>query len=292
MMRAHLLASLAGAVVLSAAPVTATSIDGALPAEKSAVMVAEPIWLRLSCSNAGGEPVDLDFATANGLAWRISPRGGPTPCHADTRVEDSRVQVPPWRITVRPGGAINVRLLLNRWVRLDHTGTFRVTLESCADASTPLVHSANLTIWKAPAPHEVALTNEVTLEVVPADEHRLRAICEDLTSEAPRAEDTDEGLQAAEALSWVDLPLGEPYLERLLPINSFGSVLAVKGLARIGSPAAVKALIMAFDHTNPWTRLAIKDRLLELNPQLDDPGLRNRLDFILTHEASKLVEPH
>ncbi len=77
-----------------------------------------------------------------------------------------------------------------------------------------------------------------------------------------------------------------------MPIGSFGSVLAVKGLARIGSPAAVKALIMAFDHASPWTRLAIKNRLLELKPQIDDPGLRSRLDFILTHEASQVVEPH
>jgi len=292
MMKAHLLASLAGAVVLSAAPAAATSLDCALTAEKPAVMVAEPVWLRLRCDNAGGEPVALDFATANELAWRTSPQIGPPPCHAATPLEDSRVQVPPWRITVPPGGTINVRLLLTRWVRFEHAGAVRVSLESCADASTPLVRTGNLTIWKAPSPHEAPLTDEVTLEVVPTDEQRLRAVCEDLTSKAIRGKGCDEGLQAAEALSRIGLPLAEPYLERLLPMDSFGSVLAVNGLARIGSPAAVTALVAAFNHASPWTRIAIKNRLLELNPQVDDPELRKRLDSILTREAMKVVEPH
>ena len=83
-----------------------------------------------------------------------------------------------------------------------------------------------------------------------------------------------------------------PVVERLLPMDSFGSVLAVNGLARIGSPVAVKALVAAYDHASPWTRLAIKNRLLEMNPQTGDPELRKQLDFILTHEAFKLVEPH
>ena len=292
MTKAHLLASFAGAVALSAAPVAGAIIDCALTAERPAVMVAEPVWLRLSCHNGGGEPVGLDFATANELAWRISPAVGPPPCHAATPIEDSRVEVPPWRITVQPGGTIQVRLLLNRWVRLDHTGTFRVTLERCADASAPLVRSGNLTIWKAPSPHEVSLTNEVTLEVVPTDEHRLGTICEDLSSEAIRAAHTDEGLQAAEALSWIRLPLAEPSLARLLPLDSLGSVLAVNGLARIGTPAAVKALIVAFDHANPWARLAIKNRLQELNPQTVAPELRQRLDSILSQAAIEVVAPH
>jgi HEAT repeat protein len=133
----------------------------------------------------------------------------------------------------------------------------------------------------------------VGLEVVPTDEARLGAICEVLTQQAIAARNTNDGLQAAEALSWIDLPLAELSLERLLPLDSLGATLAANGLARIGDPEAARALILAFDRqVNPWTRMAIRASLQALKPSPKDPELRKRLEFILSHEAVVLAEPN
>jgi hypothetical protein len=288
-----LLATALAAALSGPIPLAGAQLDCRLTAEKTTVMVAEPVWLRLSCRNAGEKPVDLNFATRGVLAWRTSPQLGPSPCHDDRPVDDHQVEVPPWHVAIPAGGTKTFRLLLNRWLRIQQPGVVRVALVSCTEDAYPLVRSGNLTVWSSPKPQERFLSNEVGLELVPTDEARLGAICEVLTQQAIAARHTDDGLQAAEALSWIDLPLAEPSLERLLPLDSLGAALAANGLARIGNPEAVRALILAFDQqSNPWTRMAIKAWLQALNPALKDPELRKRLELILRHEAVVLAEPN
>src|SRR5579863_5896908 len=69
------------------------TLDCTLTAEKTTVMVAEPVWLRLSCRNTGEKPVDFNFATRGVLAWRTSPQLGPPPCHDDRPADDYQVEV-------------------------------------------------------------------------------------------------------------------------------------------------------------------------------------------------------
>jgi hypothetical protein len=123
--------------------------------------------------------------------------------------------------------ALSLSILLEA-TNIDCTpGTVRVTLVSCTEDAPPLVRSGNLTVWSPPKLQERFLSNDVRLEVVPTDEARLGVICEALTQQAIAARRTDEGLQAAEALSWIDLPLAEPFLERLLPLEHILSHEAV-----------------------------------------------------------------
>jgi hypothetical protein len=288
-----LFASALAAALSGPMPSGAPNLDCTLTAQKMAVMVAEPVWLRLSCRNTGEKPVELNFATRNVLAWRTSPQLGGAPCHEGGPIEEHQVQVTPWRVAIPAAGSKSFRVLLNRWIQIQQPGAMQVALVSCTDDATPLVRSGNLTIWNPPILNERQLSNEVGFEVAATDEGRLGVICEALTQQAIEGRHTDEGLQAAEALSRIDLPLAEPYLERLLRLDSLDSVLAVDGLARIGSPEAVKALILAFDQqVNPWTRMAIKGRLQVLNPAVKEPELRKRLEFILSHEAVVLAAPN
>ncbi len=274
-------------------PLGATNLDCTVTAEETTVMVAEPVWLRLSCRNTGDKPVDLNFATRGVLAWRTSPQLGPPPCHDDRPTDDYQVEVPPWHVAIPAAGSKSFRVLLNRWTRIEQPGAVRVALVSCTEDAHPLVRSGNLTVWSSPKLQERSLSNEVGLEVVPTDQARLGVICEALTQQAVTARHTDEGLQAAEALSWIGLPLAGPYLERLLPLDSLGAELAANGLARIGNPEAVRALILAFDQqADPWTRMAIKGWLQTLNPSPKDPEPRKRLELILSHDAVAVAVPN
>jgi hypothetical protein len=228
-----LFVSALAAVSSSPIPSATANLDCTLTAEKTTVMVAEPIWLRLNCRNTLEEPADLNFATRNVLAWRTSPQVGATPCHENGPFEDLQVAVPPWHVAIPAAGSKSFRLLLNRWARIQQPGAVRVTLVSCIDDATPLVRSDNLTIWTPPMLHERPLRGGFGRATT--DEGRLVLICEALTQQAIEGRHTDEGLQAAEALSRIDLPLAEPYLELLLRLDSLGSELAVDGLARIGA---------------------------------------------------------
>jgi hypothetical protein len=290
----RILGSLAGVLALgfaAAPPLHAGGLDCTLTAEKAKVMVAEPIWLRLHCVNTGDQSTDLDFATAGALAWATKPAVGGPPCDASTFPAVDRVVVPPWQVAVPAGGSVDLRVLLSRWLRVQQPGVLRVALEQCVNGAKAVAHTDTLTIWQPFPGHVVPLTGDVAIEVVPTDDDELRRICELLTAQALQRGQADEGLQAAEALASIGLPLAVPYLERVLALHSLGAVLAANGLARIGDAEAIKALILAFDHAFPWARMAIKNRLLDLKPRPRDPELQARLESILRQEAVKVVEP-
>lgn len=177
---------------------------------------------------------------------------------------------------IPPHAKARVRVLLNRWFRLSEAGRYSVVLIDCRNSR------------EGEDPGGSALTTEVVFEVLPFDEKRLAAVCDQLAQAALSSRD-DEAKEAAITLSWIDSPVAAPYLKKVLDANVFESFFVVAGLAHINTPETVSMLIDAFDRTSGFTRMKIKDCLYQMKPQIADPTLRHKLDLILAWQP-KIVE--
>jgi hypothetical protein len=255
-----------------------------LHAEKAVVVAYEPVWLRLDCRSPASQATRLDFLTGQDVGWRVSPPASGLSCWSWvlSLPPDNSNLPPPVGVNLAAGEGVSVRVLLTRWARFHTPGSFQAALVDCASSTSPKDVGG------------AALTNQAAFEVAPLDEARLKATCEELVSQALASNTSAQSPgpeQAAEALSWIDLPLAVPYLERLLLADRAGSALAVQGLGRIADQAAAAALIRAYDRVGVFSRLAIRGELMERRPRMHDPELRKRLDFILSEGALRELVP-
>jgi hypothetical protein len=250
------------------------SLHCSLAPTSQSVMIHEPAWIAVTCQNSGEREIKLDFVSGHGIGWRLDPPVVGLSCSSARGLITS--QVPPTYVGIPAGGGATVRVLLSRWVRFETPGSFVLSMVSCAEARNPADQGA------------ARLTDAVTLEVMPLDVKRLEKTCEALAQQAISARG-DESRQAAEALSWVTLPLAVPYLAQVLNAGAAGSSLAVDGLARIGGAEAASILINAFDKADPFARLSIKNHLRQMQPRLENPELDAKLRYILTHDAVRIV---
>jgi len=237
-------------------------------AEQPTVTVGEPLWLRMECENRSAVERDLDFQTGSGVGWHVSPEMATLACFPLSDVQN----VPPGRVAISVGSHVTIRALLNRWSGMMKPGSYRLRLVDCAGAF-------NRDFKGGPS-----LSNEVAFSVLPLDEQRLERICKDLEGQAlDRAAPTGARLQAAEALSWVDLPLAVPYLHAvMLEARNGVSALAVQGLGRMGSPQAVRVLVEAYEK-DPFLGMTIATTLYTMHPTGLDAELQGRVNYILQH---------
>jgi hypothetical protein len=270
----------AGRSAADAHPLPACSLS----VESARVVADEPVWLRLDCRNPASEAATLDFLTGRGVGWRVSPPVRGLSCWSwpMTLSPDNSNLPAPVRMTLAPGETVSARVLLTRWVRFHLPGSYKVDMVDCTGSAS------GQDVGGAP------LTNEVAFEVASPDAVRLKETCEELVRQALAKGTGAESawpLQAAEALSWIDLPLAVPYLERLLLADRPESALAARGLARIADQAATAALIRDYDRVSFFTRIAIRGELAEMRPTVKDPELGKRLKFILSSEALRELVP-
>jgi hypothetical protein len=237
-------------------------------AERQEVTFGEPVWLRLECENRSATSTALELSTGSGAGWQIVPSDGTIGCFP----KDGAENVPPGRVPLPAGGRVTMRVLLNRWSGMLKPGSYRARLVSCSGA------------FSRDSKGGRELSREVVFDVAPLDLLRLAEACKGLArtvvaSGAP----IDDRLQAAEALSWIDLPLAVPYLQDVMLKGSGQAVLlAVRGLGRIGSPEAVRALVEAYGR-DPILGMAIAATLQTTHASRLDAETQRRVDFILQH---------
>jgi hypothetical protein len=267
--------ALAASLSAAAAAGAAESVRCTVAAERPAVTVGEPIWLHLECENRGATATALDLATGSGAGWRVSPSDGTIGCFPKGEAQN----VPPGQVALPAGGHVAVRVLLNRWSGMLQPGSYRARLVSCAGA------------FSRDSKGGRALSDDVVFDVAPLDLQRLGKACKDLAGEAlERGAAAAARLQAAEALSWIDLPVAVPYLQEVMSKGRGQAVLlAVHGLGRIGSPEAVRDLVEAYDR-DPILGMAVAATLQTTHPVGLDAELQKRIAFIL-HHPFKMENP-
>ena len=240
-------------------------VECSVSVEAVSVGVLEPVWVDLDCENRGTEPYTLLLGGGQvGLRVRPgSPGNDCLPAWSDKVMLDREYSTS----TIPPEAKIGVRVLLNQWFRPRRAGKYSVTLIDCRGYHERLGGEL--------------LAPEVAFEVLPLDEERLAAVCDQLAQDALSG-DTERAKEAARALSRIDSPVAVPYLEKVLDGKVFGSFFVVTGLARINTPETARILIEAFDRSGDgFTRLRIQDGLFQMKPQVDDAALRDKLDLIL-----------
>jgi HEAT repeat protein len=121
---------------------------------------------------------------------------------------------------------------------------------------------------------------------LPLDAKRLEAVCEELTGVILNPPSSSEvRLQAAEALSWIDLPLAVPYLQKvLLESGDSRRLLAAAGLRRVASDEAVRVILDAYEKGDVFTQLDLWSTLAGMSDSVRDPTLRKRLEELMQRQ--------
>jgi hypothetical protein len=221
--------------------------------EKQTYLLGEPIFCKFTVENTGAQPFAFSYRLPGRVAnpdleseprFTIRDQTGrkladpaPRPCGG---VAGSVVY---GSVTLPPGQAHSERWLLNEWGRIGKPGRYEVR----AERRLPLlsVHSATQQFSERPVAYALAL-NELRFEATPATEAQLQAAFEPFLK-ALSQPTSPEASEAALAL--VTLP--RPFLlEKLVALATaparerrWAREDALAGLARLGSPEALQAIL-------------------------------------------------
>jgi len=220
--------------------------------EKPTYLMGEPIFSKFTIRNTGSQTFQFVFRTPSrvlareleseprfrltGAARHLLPDPAPKPCGgaAGTVVYGS--------VTLPPGQAHTERWLLDQWARFTSPGRYRVHAERRLPlfALDPRTQQPS----KRPVAYALAL-DELSFELVPATDAQLRSTFQPFLETLRDPKKT----HPAEAML-VITTLPKPFfLSELVAAASPSSAdrwdrkLALEGLARLGTPAAWKAIL-------------------------------------------------
>jgi len=198
--------------------------------ESPAITLNAPVYFDLEIVNDSGETIviDLGHNHQSSLSFTIG-----TP---DGRV----VEVPGLsssgigsigRVEVGPAGKYTRKYLLNQWYEFPAPGEYSIE----AHLNAPIVSASG-------QPVKPTLTGTMKLTVTAKDPQTLTRICEQLLSNISHTTDTQEGADAARALSYVHDPIAVPYIKEALKQRRYSWQHLIPGLARIGNQDAIEIL--------------------------------------------------
>lgn len=191
--------------------------------EEVVLSMGEPVFAELRVRNESIGPVRIDFGrnflgnvhlVVNGVT---APPPGMPPGGGISF---------PGEATLKPGEVYARRLLLNEWHDFSEPGKYeiRLMLES----------------------QPIRLEASMTLEIGPRDPARLAEVCEELATMA-KSYHAEQARQAGKALSYAGDKACLPAMVRVLKESFTGKEGAIAGLARLGTPAAIQAIVDAWD---------------------------------------------
>ncbi|HET9777143.1 MAG TPA: hypothetical protein VFP77_11285 [Gemmatimonadaceae bacterium] len=135
------------------------------------------------------------------------------------------------RVDLAPQQSFSRTLVLNEWASFDREGSYEVEI-----AVPPPPGLSNRP--------DVQLSAAGVVRVVPPDPARLGSACEKLESEALHGS-AEQQVEAGIALSFTTGDVCVPFMAKLLREKSFASEGAALGLARLGTPPAIAAIVKA-----------------------------------------------
>lgn len=219
------------------------------------------------------EPVRLELTVINRAAWTvIADLGLNKQSNLEFTIEEPSGNIVVrrlssdgfggvGRISLKPGAAFVKPLLLNEWNDFKASGTYHIAL-----ALLPAEGAGDSGTGEHPR-------TEFTVHVTRRNPAQLERVAEELAGQAIRSKTMAISMDAAKALSYIRDPQAVGNLARVLQQGSLVEEYAIAGLARIGTPEAVAALLAAQDHPREEVRDAVRNALENLQPQpLENSG--------------------
>lgn len=220
--------------------------------QDSRVTLQEPVFVNLTVRNELSEEIsfDLGFDRKEGLRFSVTQPDGYT-LHLPRYHRGGIGQG--GRVTLKPDERYQQSVLLNELYQIAKPGEYAIS----ATLAVPIHTQSGMTVALGP-PEKMRLT------VAERDPKRLGEVCQRLAKMATGA-DYETARNGAFALRYVEDPVAVPYLGRLISEGDPGvKPLAVTGLARIGTPEAVRILTLHLNTTDPGLKAQIESALWEI----------------------------
>jgi hypothetical protein len=223
----------AGAFPLRAASGEPDGLEVSLRPPSEAFSQRGPVDVLLGIQNHSQGPVKLDLGLDHKAALLMSFR-----LPDGTRVKrqyplDNEAFGASGRLTLAPGQSYDETVVLNDWQGFEQLGSYEVEVELPPVQEPVSLRSQRL----AAAAH---------FRVVPRDPAMLEAACKRLQA-ATLGREPHAVMDAAHALSFATDESCLPSLVAVLRTSYHGRHGAVIGLARLGSPGAIQAIVSAWD---------------------------------------------
>lgn len=260
----------------------------------------EPIVADLSFANPVDEPVYFDTnqeGSRNTKIRVLSPDGKVSLVEYDDLERDCLECLEATAPNpLAAGETYEVRLVLNRWYPFDGHGCYEVSalleraavVDALEDESKVVIAENGIRgihlseedeHWLA---QPVASSNPIRVCIGPRDEERL----------ARRAKQIADSVlargnpQQAVALAYMVDPVAIPHLELLVQQGDPIGQVAVQGLRRIGSSAAIDALDRSIGRSEPHTDMVIAGALSTIAESTTSDDIRDRAQRVLRDRAA------
>lgn len=227
----------------------AQSVDVTTALQKNAITQHEPVLLDITIRNNSQTSVRFDpgykyerigFEVTD-PEGRLLTRGVPVPQEGMTFSK---------AIDIAPAASGVISLLLDEWFTFDKIGDYKIDITVSSQAR--------------PNAEQIGeMKSRLTLKVLPRDQPALESRCADLVRLIENSQTAAATIVAAKALAGVSDPAAVPFLAQALRRREFAGLM-IAALARVGTTAAVDALVVASRSNDPETNTLAKSALLSI----------------------------
>jgi len=237
-----------GLTIYAAPTESAVPISFAL--QKPSVTLHEPVSVELTIENSLAEPVtfELGFQEKANYHFTVTAPDGSLVSPQDISEGGFGAT---GHVSLEAGGKFERKVLVNEWYEFSKAGTYgiriRITGLTLRTASGTLLGN------------EVS-SQQMVLEVEPADPARLVEVCQNLLESARTSRGYAKQAEAGLALSFILDPVAVPYLVKLAKMRGLDD-LSVAGLARIANRAGIDEVISKFGTEDPELEQSVRNAL-------------------------------
>jgi hypothetical protein len=243
-----------------------------------AVSLHEPVIILFTIHNGLAHPITVDLGVGNVSRFEfiLKSSSGKIVHGRPQRTEGLTQQE---NVVIGAGEDYKQQLILNRWFDIDAPGSYELK----ARLNTPIDAGPN----KVTPP----LGETISFEIESRDVNRLKAVCERLAAEAENA----RGVEAAQfptlVLSYINDPVAVPYLSKILSEHTLEYDVAILGLERVGSDAAVETLLSALNDKYGEIDVLARQALSRMQNRISNANLRETVRRALSENVSRQNPP-
>jgi len=241
-----------------------TPVELTYSLESKAVSAREPVNLKITIKNGGGQPIAADFGLQGAQNFTftvVSPDGGTKtivpPLHEGLALRGD--------FEVLPGKSVARQILLTDWFDFTTEGQYRIDVR----LTSPITNPQGLVVTTDPGA-------ELSLDVLQRDDGRLQEACKRLLVEVASSGSYAKAESAARKLAAINDPIAVPYLLEATSLWHLEPI-TIRALGQIGDATAVDALIGLLPSGNSDAAALARSTLMQLRRRITDPSLQDKV---------------